>query len=361
MNPVISAKQFQSLVLTWFKTHGRTHLPWQQQKTPYKVWLSEIMLQQTQVNTVIPYYQRFIGHFPNIHALAHAETEQVFFLWAGLGYYQRARHAHQTAKIIVEKYAGHFPETIPALRELPGIGESTAGAIVSLAFNKYGPILDGNAKRVLARFNGLQDALNAQMQKLLWNFAHYYTPKRPAAYTQAIMDLGSLICTRAHPKCLSCPLNHHCIAYKKNLTEKIPLAKKSPSLPKKQKTFFIFKHGSYILLSKRPMKGIWGGLWSFPEKDGNLSHKNLELFCEKHFSIPLLSARLLRSFKHTFTHFHLKIFPIVFEVTTLFEPSFLKDSKMSFLWYNLKKPIALGLPKPISSIINEIINEKTNP
>lgn len=352
MKPAISAEHFQSLVLDWFKEHGRTGLPWQQQKTPYKVWLSEIMLQQTQVNTVIPYFQRFIEHFPDIKTLALAEEEQVFFLWAGLGYYQRARNAHQTAKIIGEKYGGHFPETIPLLCKLPGIGESTAGAIVSLSFNKFGPILDGNAKRVLVRFNGIEDVLNSQTLKLLWKLAHYYTPQKAAAYTQAIMDLGSLICTRTKPKCLICPLSKDCVAFKKNLTTIIPNAKPSTALPKKQKTFFIFQSGSQILLSKRPTQGIWGGLWSFPERDGKLTHKNLKLFCEKHFSVDYLHSHSLPCFNHSFTHFHLKIFPIVLKVTALFKPTFLEDA--NYLWHDLKTPIAFGLPKPISAILNQL-------
>ena len=235
--------QFQTLLLNWFDHSGRKHLPWQQNKTPYRVWISEIMLQQTQVKTVIPYFERFMQQLPDIVSLANAHEDKVLHLWAGLGYYSRARNLHRAAKIIVETYQGNFPDTVFSLQQLPGIGQSTAGAIVAIAFNQKAAILDGNVKRVLARLHGISEPVNEKRtEKKLWELAEHYTPdKRAADYTQAMMDLGATLCTPSKPACTACPLIQHCVAHQLDIVDVLPKKKTTRELPIRSATFLIVK------------------------------------------------------------------------------------------------------------------------
>ena len=258
---------FQQKVLTWFDTNGRKNLPWQKDISPYRIWLSEIMLQQTQVTTVIPYFNQFIQRFPDIYQLAKAPVDSVLQLWAGLGYYARARNLHKTA-IIIAKNGAQFPNDLNSLMELPGIGRSTAGAILSIAFNNSHPILDGNVRRVLARVHAISGwTSSTTVSHKLWQLSSLYTPSvRCADYTQAMMDMGATLCTRSKPNCELCPIHSHCDARINNLVSKIPSPKPKKKLPIKHLVFLLLQNkDQQILLEKRPASGIWGGLWSFPE------------------------------------------------------------------------------------------------
>lgn len=260
MKPAI----FQQNVLAWFDQQGRKDLPWQQNITPYRVWLSEIMLQQTQVVTVIPYFQAFITKFPDVESLAQAPVDEVLQLWSGLGYYARARNLHKAARIICEQ--GRFPDTLDGLMALPGIGQSTAGAILSIAFNKSHPILDGNVKRVLARFKAIPGWTgNSQTNKQLWEISANLTPEiRVAEYTQAMMDLGATVCTRSKPACEKCPLTTACMAFLTQTAANFPTPKKAKALPVKQLVFLLLHNTQQVLLEKRPPTGIWGDYGAYP-------------------------------------------------------------------------------------------------
>jgi len=345
---------FQKQLFHWFDQFGRKHLPWQQNKTPYGVWLSEIMLQQTQVSTVIPYFERFMQTFPNLAALANAQEDEVLHLWAGLGYYSRARNLQRAAKMIMEKWQGEFPKNLADLQLLPGIGLSTAGAILSLAFNQATAILDGNVKRVLSRFEGIKAPINEKAgEALLWQLAQKYLPnKRAADYTQALMDLGATICTRRQPACSRCPLIDHCVAYQEELVDQLPYKKAAKPLPTRKTTFFIFKTDDTILLYKRPNKGIWGGLWSLPEMPGEPEKESVCLFSQQHFQLKIKTFKALASFRHTFTHYHLIVFPILISCIQA-QPKIMAASQQ--IWYNPSQPGCVGLPKPIQAIIRGVI------
>ncbi len=335
--------QFHRIILSWYKKHGRKDLPWQKNPTPYRVWVSEIMLQQTQVKTVIPYYQRFLKTFPTLKSLATSSQDTVLHLWSGLGYYARARNLHACAKIIYRDYAGCFPSTLEALQHLPGIGRSTAGALLSFAMRTRAPILDGNVKRVFIRFHAIKDA-----EKDLWDLVENYLPKKNVAhYNQALMDIGSLICTRTKPACVSCPLQKQCEAFKQNLTNVLPLKKKQKTLPiKKTYLLIIFNNKQEILLEQRAPVGIWGGLWSFPE----CKNKTL-LNLQKNYGLKITSRKRLSTFRHTFSHFHLDITPLV--ITTEFISTQVMENK-PIIWHNPHKPFKYGLPKPITRLLEYI-------
>ncbi len=348
-----NVKQFQTHLLRWFDKHGRKHLPWQENKTPYRVWISEIMLQQTQVNTVIPYFLRFMQRFPDLISLANAEQDDVLHLWAGLGYYSRARNLHHAAKMIMQDFKGQLPDTLDALKQLPGIGESTAGAILAIAFNQQATILDGNVKRVLARFHGITDFVNDKLvENKLWELATHYTPKkRVADYTQAMMDLGATLCIRGQPNCEKCPLIKNCIAHEKKITASLPRKKAARALPIRTATFIVLKWQESILLQKRPNKGIWGGLWSLPELEGEPEKSRVQLFCHDQLHLRIHQYQLLETFRHTFTHYHLDIFPVLILVKK--KPSRLMEESQQ-IWYNPHHPETIGLPKPIQSIVRHL-------
>jgi len=345
---------FQQLLLQWFDLHGRKHLPWQENKTPYRVWVSEIMLQQTQVSTVIPYFNRFMQQFPDLSSLAHAKEDAVLHLWAGLGYYSRARNLHRAAQIVCDRFAGAFPNALSELQTLPGIGQSTAGAILSIAFNVPAPILDGNVKRVLSRLHGISDPINEKNTEIrLWELAKQYTPTgRIADYTQAMMDLGATLCTRSQPQCHLCPMKTYCIAYATNQVDTIPAKKTVRKLPVRTATFLILRRNDEVLLCKRPPTGIWGGLWGLPELAGQAEKESIHTFCQKQYQITIRGIKTLPSFRHTFSHYHLTIFPVIADVQRV-PIKIMDDSRQ--IWYHPHEPAPIGLPKPVQTIMSMLI------
>ena len=346
-----SAKKFSEQVVSWYHQQGRKHLPWQQNKSPYSVWVSEIMLQQTQVATVIPYYQRFINSFPNIADLAQADEDNVLHHWTGLGYYARARNLHKAAKLIVQNHDGIFPEQIEQVIALPGIGRSTAGAILALALNQHHPILDGNVKRVLAR-NYLVEGYNglAKFDKTLWQISETLTPAIDTGfYTQAMMDLGATVCTRSKPNCEMCPLQSSCLAFSSSQQANFPQKKPKKKIPEKSTIMVIPKlttnTGNKVLMEKRPPVGIWGGLWCFYE-------------VSQYDEIPALLSRLqlkplqqheLTAFRHTFSHFHLDIQPLVIDCQKL--PAQMIASNNKQYWYDLQVEESVGLAASTQKIL----------
>lgn len=343
----LTPSRFYNPVLKWFHKHGRKELPWQIKVTPYKTWVSEIMLQQTQVSTVIPYFDRFMQAFPTVKDLARAEQDEVLHYWTGLGYYSRARNLHKTAQLIVEEHNGTFPQSVEGLVALPGIGQSTAGAILSLSMGIHAPILDGNVKRVLARAF-LVEGWYGQSQTLnqLWELTHRYTPKKQVGeYNQAMMDLGALVCTRTKPNCLSCPLKSICQA---NLTQQqtlYPHPKPKKQKPVKETWLLLQTHEDNVLLEKRPPTGIWGGLYCFPEfesLDQLKTHTSLQ-------GITAKNVEPWQSFRHTFTHYHLDITPVKVESKKQSDQIMAGNQQV---WYNLRQPPAIGLAAPVQRLTN---------
>ncbi len=346
----MSPELFQQKVLSWFDSNGRKDLPWQLPISPYRVWLSEVMLQQTQVATVIPYFNRFIAQFPNVDALAFASLDAVLHLWAGLGYYARARNLHKTAHIISQN-SGIFPDQLDLLVALPGIGRSTAGAILSIAFNKSHPILDGNVRRVLARHYAISGwPGQTKISNKLWEISTLNTPiKRSADYTQAMMDLGATLCTRTKPQCNKCPINQSCLARIENKTHQLPTPKPAKSIPVKQIVFLVLQNqqGQY-LLEKRPESGIWGGLWSFMEFDSiaNIVAWGLDK------NTPLHSIKQLKQQRHTFSHYHLDYLPVLAKTGRSFN-SIMEANCL--VWHKKDQINALGLPAPIKKLFQETL------
>ena len=345
-----------SSLLKWFKIHGRHDLPWQKNLSPYRVWVSEIMLQQTQVKTVIPYYRRFIKRFPQINDLSSANIDQVLYLWTGLGYYARARNLHKTARILTSQYDSQFPDTVEDLETLPGIGRSTAGAILALSLNKRAPILDGNVKRVLTRFYSIPGwPEQTKTKNQLWAIAEKNTPlKNFAQYTQAIMDLGATVCKRSKPDCCRCPLEHTCNAFTLNKVEDYPSKKpKKKPMPIKKICMYVFENEfGEVLLERRPPQGIWGSLYSFPEKrgqkDDTTSSKTI-----KHLNSKSRSSEdfELKSLRHTFSHFHLDIQPTLLKVS---KRELEIDDSARWVWYSLNNPSELGLAAPVKNLLSTL-------
>ena len=347
----MSPKQFSKSVLDWFDEHGRHDLPWQQEISPYRVWLSEVMLQQTQVTTVLGYFQRFTERFPTVQALAEAHQDEVLHLWTGLGYYARARNLHKAAKIVCDEYQGHFPDTVEGLEQLPGIGRSTAGAIVSIAFGKRAAILDGNVKRVLARYRAIAGwPGHSQTLKDLWELAEELTPNRRFGdYTQAMMDMGATLCNRSKPRCEECPIKKGCVAYQ--LKQQIDFPGKKPKKEKPikhTKMLLIINPDGDVFLEKRPTEGIWGGLWSFPEIDVEDDPKWV---LRKKLSASTNTIQSLDGFRHTFSHYHLDINPVILSLKR--HPRRIMDSQ-SCVWYNPHKNAELGFAAPVKRLLREI-------
>ena len=333
-------------LLDWYDRHGRKDLPWQLPRTPYRVWLSEIMLQQTQVATVIGYFDRFVTALPDLPALAAAPQDDVLALWAGLGYYSRARNLHRTAKLCMERHGGELPRDIEALSDLPGIGLSTAGAILAQAWGLRHPILDGNVKRVLSRYHGVHGWAGAtQTARTLWAHAEANTPHtRLADYTQAIMDLGATVCVRSRPRCDTCPLAADCIARRDGLTAQLPAKKPAKRVPTRQTCMLILRdaHGR-ILLERRPPVGVWAELWSLPEA---------ESVAAAPASARRVGARAetfapLDPFVHAFTHYRLEIRPFVADASPLARVA---DGD-GVRWCGERDIAALGLPAPVKKLL----------
>ncbi len=343
----MAPEQFQQAVLNWFDLYGRTHLPWQTSISPYRVWVSEIMLQQTQVSTVIPYFERFMQSFPSVEVLAGATEDEVLHHWTGLGYYARARNLHKTAKLISDNLDGDFPDTVEQLSELPGIGRSTAGAICSIAFKKPAAILDGNVKRVLARFAAIEGwPGQSAVHKRLWLEAETYSPlQRVADYTQAMMDLGATLCTRSSPNCEACPISADCIAYSRGQQTDYPGKKPKKKLPVKT-TLFLLIHNQQgeLLLQKNPPTGLWGGLWVFPQCD---TDDAIEQACGD-LGIEFSQYQLMPKQRHTFSHFHLDYQPLIIRASKVGTRVAETDNQV---WYNPQKPLSLGMPAPIKALL----------
>lgn len=362
---------FAEHVLKWFDTHGRHDLPWQQNPTPYRVWISEIMLQQTQVTTVIPYFQRFVTRFPEVHSLATAPVDQVLHLWTGLGYYARARNLHKTAQQVCEEYHGRFPDTVDRLESLPGIGRSTAGAIAALAMHLKAPILDGNVKRVLTRCFAIAGYPESSKVKVrLWKLAESLLPESNiAAYTQALMDLGATVCTRSRPECNRCPLADHCQALAADEIETYPGKKPRRDKPVKAVQMIILRNEKGdVLLEKRADTGIWGGLYSLPERVLRTSpQKNLNIAMETHVEqenqdsesrvevnglhCDLTSAVRLPVMRHSFTHYHLEISPLLIEARPNESRATGEADSECRLWYPLDHSLEVGLAAPVKKLL----------
>ena len=340
---------FSQRLLSWFKQHGRHDLPWQHDRSLYRVWISEIMLQQTQVITVIPYFERFMSRFPDSRSLADAEQDEVLHLWTGLGYYARARNLHKAAQIIRDDYDDRFPQEFDSVLALPGIGRSTAGAILAQALGKRHIILDGNVKRVLTRLYAIEGwPSKKQIEKQLWEIAESLTPEKDITdYTQAIMDLGATVCARKS-SCPDCPVTNLCEAHRQDQVSLYPTPKKRKTLPIKETQMLLLQNTQGdILLQQRPPSGIWGSLWSLPE----CNEKNIEKWCQQKLGLEIHKIKMQPYFRHTFSHFHLDITPIFAQVKSPTNQVMEADKR---LWYNTQRPESLGLPAPVLKILNQL-------
>jgi A/G-specific adenine glycosylase len=363
---LIYPADFADRLLTWFDQYGRKSLPWQKDPTPYRVWISEVMLQQTQVSTVIPYYERFMARFPTVEALARAPIDEVLHLWTGLGYYARARNLKAAAQALLARHGGEFPAHIDAVTALPGIGRSTAGAILALARGERHPILDGNAKRVLARVFGIDgNPSSASVLKALWATAEVCTPEqRAAAYTQGIMDLGATLCTRSRPACTVCPMSQVCVAAREGRQAELPGAKARRARPSREAVLLIAESGEdgarAVLLERRPAPGIWGGLWSPPQF---ASESEALAWCRRELR-EVSAAESLPPIEHGFTHFDLRLNPLRVRCARL-APGALGapgvQDATDRLWYPLHDPPKLGLPQPIARLIERLVKSASPP
>ncbi len=342
---------FSKRVLQWFERHGRKDLPWQQDPTPYRVWVSEIMLQQTRVSSVIPYYERFMRQFPEILLLADASEDEVLHLWSGLGYYSRARNLHRAAQQIRDEFGGRFPEEPEAIQSLPGIGRSTAGAILSLAMGRCFPILDGNVKRVLARCFAVEGwPGKGAVQKELWRLAEDRLPDGHCReYNQALMDLGATLCSRTKPQCGVCPLGGLCKAHQQGTPEAYPAPKPRKPLPERAVQLLIIQNPEgELLLEKRPSAGVWGGLWSLPECP--LEQEPLA-WSSEYLDVAGAQANVWPTFRHTFSHFHLDIQPV--EIRLRREQLRVMEGDR-WVWYKITDPDARGFAAPVTRIISQL-------
>ena len=346
------AAVFIAALLPWFDVHGRKNLPWQQNPTPYRVWVSEVMLQQTQVATVIPYFERFMARFPSVESLAAASEDEVLHLWTGLGYYARARNMHACAQAVVANHGGEFPGDIGSVMALPGIGRSTAGAILALSKNQRHPILDGNVKRVLTRVFGIPgDPSSAAVLTTLWATAEICTPHaRVDAYTQAIMDLGATVCTRIRPACTVCPMIAICVAAREGRQAELPGRKPRRERKARETTLLIAEIGEEgtraVLLERRPAPGIWGGLWSPPQFESEFAALD---WCRRNLNLLSKDTQRLIPIDHAFTHFDLRLNPV--RVRCKPQASVQEGDR---LWYSLNAPLKVGLPQPIRQLFDRL-------
>jgi A/G-specific adenine glycosylase len=339
---------FAQRLSAWQRTHGRHDLPWQGADA-YRVWLSEIMLQQTQVATVIPYYQRFVASFPGIAALAAASEEQVLAHWSGLGYYARGRNLHKAAQIIVEKHGGEFPRELEQIIALPGIGRSTAAAVCALAYHERRAILDGNVKRVLARYCGIAGwAGDKKVEERLWQQAEALLPPQDVAtYTQALMDMGATVCTRSKPKCVLCPVQADCVALQTERIAELPAPRPRKAVPERHATFLLLMHGNDILLEKRPGSGIWGGLWCPPQFEDEAAAR--DWFVRN--GMEAREGERLETFTHTFTHFKLHITPLKVQLAR--KP--LRVEQAGRVWLDVGEALGAAIPTPVRVMLSGLI------
>ncbi len=344
-----NADSLRARVLDWYHQFGRKDLPWQQDISPYRVWVSEIMLQQTQVSTVIPYFERFMGRFPTLQALAESPQDEVLQHWSGLGYYARARNLHKCAQTVWAEHGGAFPRSVAELSELPGIGRSTAGAIASISMGIAAPILDGNVKRVLTRLHAVAGwPGDKKVADQLWRIAEHYThPTHTREYTQAMMDLGATLCTRSKPACTLCPLVDGCRGAAQGQATDYPHSKPKKDKPVRQTWMLMLQHKEELLLYRRPEQGIWGGLWSFPEyPHADALQDALALSVTK-----VQHQAALAPFRHTFSHYHLDIHPQ--HVVLNRKPRAIMEGTEQ-VWYNEGQITQLGLAAPIKKLIHSL-------
>ncbi|MCY3802799.1 MAG: A/G-specific adenine glycosylase [Gammaproteobacteria bacterium] len=345
------SSDFSDQVLAWFDQHGRKDLPWQRDRDPYRIWVSEIMLQQTRVDTVIPYYEKFMRRFPNVQELAAAGVDEVLHYWTGLGYYARARNMHKAAQELCKQYQGRFPEDMAAVNALPGVGRSTAAAILALGFGQRHAILDGNVKRVLARYFAVEGwPGEARVEKQLWTHAESLLPQhRLADYTQAMMDLGATLCTRARPSCLLCPVRDSCMAFGKGRQHELPVPRPSRDLPKREvHVVMIQNKENAVWLEKRPSAGIWGGLYSFPEFE---KEADVQKWLDKTYKTYNFATRTLPVITHTFSHFRLYMHPTVVQIDH--NPIGVMEDDVG-VWYKATGE-KIGLAAPVSKALQQVI------
>lgn len=340
---------FSDRIIAWQRQHGRHDLPWQNTRDPYAIWVSEIMLQQTQVSAVIPYYQRFMARFPDIASLASADEDEVLQHWSGLGYYSRARNLHAAAQRLASEFGGCFPQSPDIIQQLPGIGRSTAAAIAAFAFGHRGAILDGNVKRVLTRCFGVVGwPSQPAVEKQLWDLAENLLPQREIeAYTQGLMDLGASLCSRSKPKCNHCPLQGECVARRDHRTAELPTPKPRKTLPERSTTMVLLIDGNEILLEKRPHTGIWGGLWSLPEVAAGddvlqSARDRYGLETEALAPLPILT--------HTFTHFRLHITPQPLKIVGR-KP---EAREKGVLWLDKDEAVEAAIPTPVRTLLSKL-------
>ena len=343
-------KSFAQRLLDWFDQHGRHDLPWQHPRSAYRVWISEVMLQQTQVKTVVPYFERFMRRFPDVATLAAAPLDEVLLLWAGLGYYARARNLHRAAQQMVALHDGAVPQDFDALLQLPGLGRSTAAAILAQAHGARHAILDGNVKRVLARYAAIAEwPGHPQASKQLWSVSESLLPQqRLADYTQAIMDLGASLCTRRAPACLRCPVNADCQAFIGQSVAEFPAPRPKRDRPLRRASALLIENAAgEILLERRPPAGIWGGLWCPPLLEDGADAATL---LGERYGLQLLSAAALPVLRHAFTHFELELLPLRIQVDAALNA--LRDSAGQ-RWVKLGDPLP-ALPAPVSKLFQQL-------
>jgi A/G-specific adenine glycosylase len=340
---------FARNLIAWQRTHGRNDLPWQGTRDPYRIWVSEIMLQQTQVATVIPYYVRFMARFPDAAALAAADLDDVLAHWSGLGYYSRARNLHRAAIGIRDLHGGHFPEAFEEVVALPGIGRSTAAAIVVFAYGAHHAILDGNVKRVLARACGIEGYPGDKaVAEALWSAAERLLPYESIeSYTQGLMDLGATVCLRRQPHCLLCPVSESCAALRDSRIAELPAPRPRRALRHRTTVMLVLAHGRELLLEKRPAPGIWGGLWCFPE----LAHgDDAQAAAARRFGATVRASEWLPDVEHGFTHFRLTISPQRLDVSDV-QP---RAGEAAYRWMPIDEVMEAGIPAPVKRIVRTL-------
>ncbi len=350
---MLGSDHFSAKVLDWFDSCGRKHLPWQKEVTPYRVWVSEIMLQQTQVATVIPYFEKFMLSFPNVDTLAAASQDEVLAHWSGLGYYARGRNLHKAAGLVVEQYAGRFPCEASLLESLPGVGRSTAAAIASIACNQAEVILDGNVKRVLARYHAVEGwPGKSSVLKQLWQHAESHKPSfRYGDYSQAMMDLGATLCTRTKPDCPRCPVDEGCSALERGTPTIFPFPKPKKSRPTKTRRFLLLRNAQgEVLLQKRAASGLWGGLWSFPELDEG---DDVVSAVGASYGCNVLRQESWPVIDHAFSHYDLTILPTVVILGASLE-GVMEMEQQQTVWYNTRHSLPGGIPSPVRQLIQQI-------
>ena len=332
-------RDFAPRLVAWQRRHGRHGLPWQGTRDPYRIWLAEVMLQQTQVAAVIPYYERFLARFADVSALAAASQEDVLRLWSGLGYYARGRNLHAAAKAIAVQ--GSFPRTAEGIQVLPGVGRSTAAAIAVFAFGRREAILDGNAKRVLARCFGAEGAGR------LWELAERLLPQRGIrAYTQGLMDLGATVCMRANPACERCPVARGCVARREGRIAELPAPRRRHAVPQRKATWLVLLSGAQVLLERRAPSGLWGGLWTFPELDG----AGVKGHCRRVLGCEIASVRKLALLEHGFTHFTLQAQPVLCDVRKR-SPQAQGAGRM---WLDTADAVHAAVPAPVRTFLQSL-------